>query len=615
MKENTTTTTTMSIEPEIPVGTDNFAKLLSQGNVFVDKSMFIKEFLEASSGEVVLITRPRRWGKSLNMDMLQRFLSIEVDAQGAPLPPRKSLNRKLFVGGKVKLDSGETKLLEPLKISHHPASMKYQGKFPVISLGLKEVTGSSYQKIEEKLKMQITTLYDQYVYLQDQAWLTKNQCNRLAKYLEGQIVATDLEGSLQFLSELLYKHFGKPVYILIDEYDAPINHAYREFGETTKEGEKIKKGEKNKEFEKVLQLFRSLLGAALKSNPYLEQGFMTGILRIAKASLLSELNNLSEYTLLDKRFITSYGFREQEVEELLDKVPTVTDRAEIRHWYNGYHFRGETLYNPFSIMSCLSKEGELAPYWLESGGTGLIDVAFVSDEIQKDLQTLTAGKSIVSRIRRQVSFEALQSPVGLFSLLLFSGYLNPVAISEADDLYELSVPNYEVSKIYEQRLLEWVAKKLEINTEDYDSLARFLAMGELETFQKSLEEFLTRSASFLQTGDQRGEVFYNGFMICLLCCLSCYYLIESEPESGLGRPDVVLIPKAAHNKDQAMVIEYKVSQDVSDLPALAEAGLRQIERKGYATRAKAHDHVKKVLQICLAFSGKDVVMKHKEVTL
>ena len=156
-------------------------------------------------------------------------------------------------------------------------------------------------------------------------------------------------------------------------------------------------------------------------------------------------------------------------------------------------------------MSCLARKGKLAPYWLDSGGTSLIDVAFVSDELQKDLQTLTAGKSIVSRIRRQVSFEALQSPVGLFSLLLFSGYLNPVAISEADDLYELSVPNYEVSKIYEQRLLEWVTQKLAISTNDYDSLARFLAMGELETFQKSLEEFLTRSASFLQTGDQRGR--------------------------------------------------------------------------------------------------------------
>ena len=602
----------MNTQPEIPVGTDSFDDLLLSGNIFVDKSMFIKEFLEASSGKVVLITRPRRWGKSLNMDMLKRFLSIEVDEQGAPIPQEESLNRKLFVGGEVKLDLGDTKLLKPLKISHDPASMKYQGKFPVISLGLKEVTGSSYQKIENGVRDQILELYTEYSYLKqysqaEASLLEDSQKEKLQRYFKGSISQEDLKDSLRFLSKLLYKHFGKPVYILIDEYDAPINHAYREFGEKTK------KEERSEEFEKVLQLFRSLLGAALKSNPYLAQGFLTGILRIAKASLLSELNNMREYTLLDKRFITSYGFLEQEVEQLLDQAQIATNREEIRRWYNGYHFRGQTLYNPFSIMCCISTEGECAPYWLESGGTSLIDVAFVSDEIQKDLQTLTAGKSILSRIRRQVSFEALQSPVGLFSLLLFSGYLNPVAISEADDLYELSVPNYEVSKIYEQRLLEWVTQKLAISTNDYDSLARFLAMGELETFQKSLEEFLTRSASFLQTGDQRGEIFYSGFMMCLLCCLSCYYQIESEQESGRGRADVVLIPKTAH-RDQAIVIEYKVSQHASDLPALAEAGLRQIETKGYATRAKAHDHVKKVLQICLAFSGKDVVMKHQEVT-
>ena len=489
--------------------------------------------------------------------------------------------------------------------------MKYQGKFPVISLGLKEVTGSSYQQIENGVKKQILELYTEYSYLKQYSQpkaglLEDSQKKQLKRYFKDTINQEDLKDSLRFLSKLLYKHFGKPVYILIDEYDTPINEIYRASSDKPKE---------SKEFEKVLQLFRSLLGAALKSNPYLARGLLTGILRIAKASLLSELNNLSEHTLLDETFVTSYGFLEQEVEELLDKAQIVSNREEIRRWYNGYHFGGKTLYNPFSIMSCLARKGKLAPYWLESGGTSLIDVAFVSDQIQKDLQTLAAGKSIVSRIRRQVSFEALQSPVGLFSLLLFSGYLNPVAISEADDLYELSVPNYEVSKIYEQRLLEWVAAKLAIDTSEYDSLARFLAMGQLGAFQNSLEEFLTRSASFLQTGNQRGEIFYSGFMTCLLCCLSCYYQIESEQESGMGRADVVLIPKAAHNKDQAMVIEYKVSHDVSELASQAEAGLRQIETKGYATRAKVHDHVKKVLQICLAFSGKDVVMKHKEIML
>ena len=601
----------MSIQSLKRVGTDSFAELLLTNNVFVDKSMFIKEFLEESGDKVVLITRPRRWGKSLNMDMLQRFLSIEVDEQGAPLPQEESLNRKLFVGGEVVIGprTGKVKQLAPLKIAQQCPDIvtEYQGQYPVISLGLKEVTGSSYQKIEDKLKKYIAKLYDQHVYLQDQVWLTNNQRNQLARYLNGQILATDLEDSLQFLSELLSKHFGKPVYILIDEYDAPINHAYREFGETTK------KGEKNKEFEKVLQLFRSLLGAALKSNPYLAQGFLTGILRIAKASLLSELNNMREYTLLDKRFITSYGFREQEVEELLDKMQIATNREEIRRWYNGYHFRGETLYNPFSIMCCISTEGECAPYWLDSGGTSLVDRAFVSDQIQKDLQALAGGQRILSSIETQVSFDILRNPVGLFSLLLFTGYLTPVAISAAEGFYELSVPNYEVKQIYKKRLLEWVSKQLQITPSEYGSLARFLAMGELATFEQSLKDFLTQSASFHQTGEKRGEVFYNGIMFCLVYCLSYYYLIESEQESGLGRADAVLIPKTAH-WDHAIVLEYKVGQDASDLPSQAEAGLRQIERKGYATRAKGHAHVKKVLQICLAFCGKDVVMKHKEVT-
>ena len=610
MKEDTSTT--INIETEIPVGTDNFAKLLFEGNVFVDKSMFIKEFLEASSGEVVLITRPRRWGKSLNMDMLKRFLAIEVDEQGAPLPQRKSLNRKLFVGGKVKLVSGDTKLLEPLKISHDPASMKYQGKFPVISLGLKDVQGSSYQKIETGVTKQIAKLYKKHRYLKQYIHpqsdlLDEDQKEQLQRYFNGKISQEDLEDSLQFLSELLYKHFGKPVYILIDEYDAPINEIYRA------SIDKPKKPKESKELEKVLQLFRRLLGAALKSNPYLARGLLTGILRIAKASLLSDLNNLSEHTLLDETFVTSYGFLEQEVEELLDQAQIVSNREEIRRWYNGYHFGGKTLYNPFSIMSCLARKGKLAPYWLDSGGTSLIDVAFVSDEIQQDLQTLAEGKSILARIRRQVSFEDLESPVGLFSLLLFTGYLNPVAVSEADDLYELSIPNYEVKKIYEQRLFEWVTAKLDISLHAYDSMARFLAMGQLATFEQSLKKFLIESSSFYQTGDKMAEVFYSGCMFCLLNCLSYYYQIESEQESGMGRPDVVLILKTAH-RDHAMVIEYKVGQDVSDLPALAEAGLRQIETKGYATRAKAHAHVKKVFQICLAFCGKEVVMKHQEVT-
>ena len=378
----------MNNNPEINVGTDNFAKLLLQSNVFVDKSMFIKEFLEASSGEVVLIARPRRWGKSLNMDMLKCFLTIEVDEQGAPLPQEESLNRKLFVGGEVVIGpkTGKVRQLTPLKIAQQCPDLvsDYQGQCPVISLGLKDVKGSSYQEIEEDVQAQIIELYTEYGYLKqyiqaEASLLEDSQKEKLQRYFKGRINKKDLKDSLHFLSKLLYKHFGKPVYVLIDEYDAPINDAYLEF--------KNNPGE----FSKVLKLFRGLFGAALKSNPYLARGLITGILRIAKANILSDLNNLREYTLFDKRFASSYGFTEQEVDELLAQVPIVTDWAAIQHWYNGYTFGEEVIYNPWSIMCCLSNEGALDYYWLDSGGTHLVDLALLSDEIQEDLQTLVVG--------------------------------------------------------------------------------------------------------------------------------------------------------------------------------------------------------------------------------
>ena len=593
----------MSTKPKIRVGTDSFAKLLSVSNVFVDKSLFIKEFLEESGGEVVLITRPRRWGKSLNMDMLRCFLSIEVDQQGVPLPQEQCSNHQLFAGGEVALPTGQTKQLSALKIAQHQELMAtYQGQFPVISLGFKDVKGSSYQEIEESIKDQVINLYDQRVYLQNQAWLTNNQRRQLDKYLNGEILAVDIKISLKFLSELLYRHFGKPVYVLIDEYDTPINSAYLTFKDSPGE------------FEQVLQLFRGLFGATFKSNPYLEQGLITGILRVAKANLFSDLNNVREYTLLDKRFATSYGFTQQEVDQLLSKVPTPTPPAKIQHWYNGYTFGNEIIYNPWSIMCCLDSEGELGHYWLDSGGTDLIDSVLLSDEIQRDIQTLVSGGTLMSPIMKQISFEAISEPVGLFSLLLFSGYLNPQAVDTENHIYALSIPNYEVAYIYKTRLLKWLAAKLQTDQQRLYSFMSLLAAGKVAAFKERLQELLQVSTSFHQTGGKVAELFYSGFMLGLLSTLSSTYVIESERESGLGRPDALLIPKVGKG-DQALVIEYKVSKDADGLTAMAEEGLEQISNKGYAAQVRAHGHVKTILQVCLAFCGKQVELNYEQVTL
>ncbi|WP_341794075.1 MULTISPECIES: AAA family ATPase [unclassified Rickettsia] len=592
--------------PRMIVGTDEFYDLVINSDVFVDKSLMIKELLEDSS-KVVLITRPRRWGKSLNMNMLQKFFEIEIDEKGTVLSEGNKVNHKLFIGGEIDLAfaSGRKKILQKLKIAEYEDIITdYQGQFPVVLLNLKDVKGSSYREFEEGVIYQIMTLFNNHRYLKDY-YLTNNtnlldegQKSRLERYFVGKVDAADLKISLRFLSELLFKHFNQKVYILIDEYDTPINSAY------------IKLGSESEEFEKVLELFRGMLGSSLKSNPYLEKGVITGILRIAKANLFSDLNNVREYTLLDKQFSKFYGFTQEEVDELLIKVPTKTTVEQIKDWYNGYNFGGETIYNPWSIMLCLSSEGVLDYYWLDSGGTALIDKVLLSDEMQKDLQQLAAGGNIVSPITKQISFADINKPIGLFSLLLFSGYLNPAAKELEENIYELSVPNKEVRHIYKTRVLQWVTNKLKIDSSKYYSFIALLADGQIEEFKEELQRLLQNSTSFYQTGEAKAELFYSGFMLGLMNMLAVSHIIDSEKETGKGRADIVLIPKIGQNNN-AIIIEYKIAKKEEDLELVAKSGLAQINNLQYDTKIKEHSHIQKIIKISMAFCGKEVALQYQ----
>ncbi|MDN3030298.1 MAG: AAA family ATPase [Candidatus Tisiphia sp.] len=589
-------------QPTMLVGTDDFKKLLLNSNVFVDKSLMIKELL-ADSGDVILITRPRRWGKSLNMNMLQKFFEIEVDERGKPLPEEDRVNNKLFTGGTVDLGFDETKELKPLKIVSDASSMKRQGQFPVILLNLKDIKGSSYQEIELSIKNQIIELFASHHYLnhhvtEDTGLLNNAQKEKLRRYFDGKLEKNDLKDSLRVLSEVLYKHFGQKVYILIDEYDTPINSSYIEFGD------------KLKEFDDVLKIFRGMFGSSLKTNPYLEKGVITGILRVAKANLFSDLNNVREYTLLDEKFAKFYGFTQAEVDELLTKVPLDTSPEKIKAWYNGYSFGGEVIYNPWSIMLCLDTRGKLDHYWLDSGGTGLVDKALLSDEIQIDIQQLASGKSIIAPITKQISFSDINTRSGLFSLLLFSGYLNPTAIEPVKDIYELSVPNKEVEYIYETRLLQWVSSKLQMDSSLYYSFASLLPAGKIEEFKEKLQELLLNATSFHQTGEKKAELFYSGFMLGLINTLSPGYIIESERETGSGRADIMLIPKAG-KQNNAIIIEYKICKSPDTLESIAKDGLDQIIRKKYEAKIKEYSHVQKIIKIAMAFCCKEVALEYQ----
>ncbi|WP_425361897.1 AAA family ATPase [Candidatus Tisiphia endosymbiont of Mystacides longicornis] len=602
MKEQTSNN--INYQPRMFVGTDDFYDLLINSDIFVDKSLMIKELLE-DSGKVTLITRPRRWGKSLNMDMVRRFLEIEVDEYGIQLPQEQRVNYKLFSGGEVDLGFDETKILKPLKIANVANSMKRQGQFPVIIISFKGVRGSSYQEIEVGIKSQIINLFAKHRYLeryikQDEKLLIDAQKEILQRYFTGKLIEDDIKNSLKFLSDLLYKHFNQKVYILIDEYDTPINSAYMKFGNNLEE------------FEEVLALFRAIFGNSLKTNDSLQKGVITGILRVAKANLFSDLNNLTECSLLDERFSNSYGFTQAEVDELLTKVPTTTKPEEIKNWYNGYNFGGEIIYNPWSIMQCLASKGKLDHYWIDSGGTDWIDHVLLSDEMQQNIQALVAGKTITSSITKHINFADINKPEGLFSLLLFSGYLNPAAKMSEQDIYELSIPNYEVKYIYQKRMVQWVSKQLDIDNSGYYSFVTLLPDGRIEEFKERLQELLLNSTSFHQTGEKKAELFYSGFMLGFINMLGSSYIISSEQESGDGRADVVMIPKIGKG-DKAMIIEYKIAKSLEDLADIAKAGLQQIIDKKYDTRIKEYQHVKQILKISLAFCGKNMELQY-EVT-
>ncbi len=591
--------------PRMLVGTDEFYDLVVNSDVFVDKSLMIMEVLQ-DSGKVILITRPRRWGKSLNMNMLQKFFEIEVDEDGRPLPDNQKLNNKLFIGGTVDLGFNETKELKPLKIASIANAMKRQGKYPVISINFKDVKGSNYQEIESGIRNQIIQLFANHYYLkrylrQDIGLLDSAQKAKLERYFTEELTKEDLKYSLKFLSELLFMHFGQKVYILIDEYDTPINSSY------------IKFGDKSEEFERVLELFRGMFGSSLKTNPYLEKGVITGILRVAKANLFSDLNNVSEYTLLDEDFSKFYGFTQTEVDELLTKVPTKTSPEEIKNWYNGYTFGGEIIYNPWSIMQCLAHKGKLDHYWLDSGGTSLVDKALLSDEIQEDLQELLVGKGIIKKLYKQISLGEIDEDEDIFySLLVFAGYLNPAIADDNAEAptYHLTIPNKEVRYIYIARVTKWVARKLNIKVSEYDNFINLLLLQQIDKFKEKLQEYLLGSTSYHDLSRERD---YHNLMGGILAPLVRKYMIESNRESGHGRCDHILIP-IAQAVGTAIIIEYKICKTSEELESTAKSGLKQIMDRQYDSKIKEYKHVKKILKISMAFCGKEVAM-HYQVDL
>lgn len=553
---------------QLPIGYDSFVEIRNRQLKFVDKSLFIQEIFD-DAAKISLITRPRRFGKTLNLSMLHCFLAAEV--------------------------YGETTegLFDDLKISHlGDKYMHHQGQYPVIFITFKDVKDHSFMTAMEALAELIRRLYQEHRSVLTGDTLAREEKELYHRILRKQGSEVELTAALRNLMEYMTRHHGVKPWLLIDEYDTPIQssflHGY---------------------YEEMISLMRHLLGAALKTNPYLNKAVITGILRIAKESLFSGLNNIEVHTLLSSKYGEYFGFTEVEVAALLQEANLQAQADNIRRWYNGYLVGDIVIYNPWSIVHCIRQQGALSPYWVNTSDNALIKrlLAHADIGIKARFEGILTGKTITALIDENVVFGDLgHSENSIWSLLLFAGYLKALRCRPSGALLEveLTPPNYEVSLLYETVVQGWFIDS--VGPDAYQAFLTSLIRGDVEEFRLRLEDCLLNALSVFDVTGQHPEKFYHGFVMGLIISLTKTHQVQSNRESGFGRYDVMLIP---NNKQQlGIIIEFKtVRGEHQDLQIAAQEALTQINDRRYDQSLYAQG-IRRILKLGLAFRGKSVAM-------
>ena len=533
----------------VSIGTQDFEKMIQRNCFYVDKTGFIKEWWE-SEDEVTLITRPRRFGKTLNMSMLNCFFSNKY------------------------ADRGE--LFEKLEIWKDGKYREIQGTYPVIFMSFAEIKQNNYNDAVEKIKRIICEVCQQFDFLKNWDGLTETEKKNISNisYDMSDVMAQDL---IKNMSNYLSRYYGKKVIILLDEYDTPMQEAYV-----------------NGYWEELVAFTRSLFNSTFKTNPYLERAIMTGITRVSKESIFSDLNNLEVVTTLTPKYETAFGFTEEEVFKALDEQGLSDKKNDVKIWYDGFRFGSKNdIYNPWSIINCLDKK-KIALYWAESSSNGLINslVQKGSSNIKMMVEELINGSTINVPIDEQIVFSELDySEDAVWSLMLASGYLKVVSseelnlIRESDNEYKLALTNREILFMFKKMILRWFSPaKSETN-----EFIKALISGDIESMNEYMNDVALRTFSSFDTGKHTSEKkapenFFHGFVLGLMVDQSENYIITSNRESGFGRYDIMLEPKDKQTqKYPGIVIEFKVinPRKENSLEETVEAALKQIEEKNY----------------------------------
>jgi len=558
------------MKKKLPIGISDFKKIIDGNYYYFDKTELIKSII-GEPGEVKLFTRPRRFGKTLNMSMIKYFFDIE----------NKDGNKKLF---------------ENLKISENEYFEK-QGTAPVISISFRNYDESSWGNGFEMIKNTISDLYDEFEFVKEN--LSARKKEKYDSILFNRATKATWKLSLLDLTKYLYEYYGQKVVVLIDEYDQPIIDSYV-------------KGY----YEDAISFFKTFYGVVLKDNNYLEMGIMTGILRVAKENIFSGLNNLRVHTILDNRFTEYFGITESEVEQALKDFDLEFELKDVQRWYNGYLFGDIKVYNPWSIINFLNDE-KLKPYWVNTSGNELIKLYLkkLKNEIFDDFSKLLNREEIYKRINENMTFSNLESNYSknIWNLFFHSGYLTLGKKIEDDGMCYLKIPNEEILKMFSEMFIE-------IYFENYNSFYNMvysLKNGDIETFKKELRKILLENVGIFDVSGVYKEQFYHGLMLGIILILKNEYEITSNNFAGKGRYDLLLKPKNLEKRKEGVILELKVVNAIENLSEdkifeklenECDIALQQIEKKEYASVLK-NSGVENVLKIGIAFFGKEVAVK------